>query len=526
MRGASRLAATILAGLGAAGCAASGASPRPRAQLPAPHRAAAAASAQATQAPPHAGWAVAYRRECRGSITLPRVAPSGSLFTYCDAAFDLAAGRFRENVPIGVLALVDDRHALFDDYSGDGWVLGALDGAGRKQARGGRAEQLALSPDRRRAASIERAERGWAVVVRDVGTQNELSRTALENHTDADQVAFIDDGDPVVLTDRACRKLSCGKRCVRVQCATRGVYRAGAAGLSLLGPRFSDVAEVAPASRRALLVRSDGSREVVEVPSGRRIVELSPVTEDATAVAIAADGATAAWLDGGLRVVSLASGQPVEVHHAPALAPSALAFSPDGAWLFATEGQTVVVLRKGAPPNARKVPPAPEVPPGFRASTVRSHEQTFSSFDDASEIVWPNQIARFRSNDDRVDVWVFATDAAELGRERSLDDWASAAVARYEGHTGGARQVRSWSDGLRRSVEYAVFVRDGCEPSDRYVRITHHGESVMRVVVEVPPAEKHAVVAPLLERFFDRALGRPPSERKRAQSPPVAPGPC
>ncbi|MBI3202162.1 MAG: hypothetical protein HYZ29_11510 [Myxococcales bacterium] len=525
MPSACRGLALVLSALGVAACAATSASPRLPASLESTRRPAAAAPASPIPGPA-AGWAVAYRRECRGSITPPRVAPSGSLFTFCDAAFELVGGRFRENVPIGVLALVDDRRALFDDYSGGGWVLGAFDETERLRAKGGRPEQLALSDDRRRAVSIERSRRGWVVVVRDVDTQRELSRSTLENHAEADRVAFIDDGDPVVLTDRGCRTLSCGRRCQRVECRARGVYRAGVAGLSLLAPRFADVAHVAIASRRALLVRPDRSREIVEVPSGRQVAALPPATEEATAVAIDPAGARIAWLDGGLRVATLDGESLTERHHAPALEPSGLAFSPDGSWLFATEGQAVVVLHQGLLPKVQKATAAPPVPPGFRAPTVRAREQTFSRFDESSEVVWPNQVARFRSDDERVDVWVFATDAAELGREDSLDEWARAAVARYEGPGGSPRMLRSWTDGLRRSVEYAVFVRDGCEPSDQYVRVTRQGDSVMRVVVEVAPGEEHAVVAPLLERFFDRALGASPARREAAHSPPVAPGPC
>src|SRR5690606_21906179 len=223
--------------------------------------------------------------------------------------------------------------------------------------------------------------------------------------------------------------------------------------------------------------------------------------ESRSALAIDARGTRFAYHDGGLRVVELVAGRAVELHHAPSVAATSLVFSPDGKWLLAESSDDVVVLGEGAQPERAIATRYPAPPKGFRASMIEDGVQTFTSFESSSEVVWANQIARYQSDDQRVDVTVFASDAAELGRDGDLTAWVHAAFARYEGESQPDETLRVWRAGNRRSLEYASFVRDGCDPVDRYVRLTQDGGTLYRVMVEVPPGTERGAVGPLLKQF-------------------------
>jgi hypothetical protein len=513
MRALAATTAIWIASVGAFACT-SGAAPStpppaaPAAQVGSDER---AATPRSRRAP---AWAIAYERECRGSITPPRIAPSSNIFTLCDAAFELESGAFRSNVPIGLLALLDDRLALFDDHSDGGLVLAAIDdleGHSVRRAEGGSPAMVALSLDGKRAATLEDGQPSWELVVRELSSLRALSRTSLESYGTDDLVAFIDAGDPIVLTDRDCRRVECGQQCERRECRSRGLFRATPAGLVSLGPRFDRVARMSASSRRALIVRDDGQREIVALPDGKPILSLPPLPRDADeeahAIAIDPGGERFAYVDAGLRIAKLAGGRAIELHHAPALNPTSLFFSTDGKWLLAALADDVAVLHEGARPKP-VLPPTYSVPANVRAGLL-----VLSALEPSDELGSAHQIRQFVSDDGSVDVSVFASDPAELGHDRGTSRWTRAALDRYEGGAEGLARVKSWTRGQLRSLEYASFVRQGCEPVDRYVRITEKDGIVYRVVVEVPPGSERAFVQPLLQRFFDQPLGAPPAER-------------
>jgi hypothetical protein len=67
----------------------------------------------------------------------------------------------------------------------------------------------------------------------------------------------------------------------------------------------------------------------------------------------------------------------------------------------------------------------------------------------------------------------------------------------------------------RRQVEYAVLVRDGCEPTDSYVRYVEDGDALLEITLETFP-DSAALAGRWLAALFDAPLGPVPATRHLA----------
>jgi hypothetical protein len=139
----------------------------------------------------------------------------------------------------------------------------------------------------------------------------------------------------------------------------------------------------------------------------------------------------------------------------------------------------------------------------------------------------PGLLAHYRS-DKGFDVYVRVLDPREVGpADAPLETWALVARSRdWHADSNAAANVRMWRTADGRATEYARFNRDGCDPTDLYVRVSEKGGVLYRIELEVPGATPRKRVRPVLQRFFDAALGPPDERRALAVPPRVPPGPC
>ncbi|HEY5935311.1 MAG TPA: hypothetical protein VIU61_11765, partial [Kofleriaceae bacterium] len=193
---------------------------------------------------------------------------------------------------------------------------------------------------------------------------------------------------------------------------------------------------------------------------------------------------------------------------------------PDGTTLRARNHTMMEVLREGAP---RRDPFDPKYDPVMLKGVTKTFQRGgtgdagdgIEHHDGGEELLPAGVFARWR--DDDTTVTAFVSDAAELGTSAtSIDVWADRVLARH-----GDTPVRSkrWLTRTGRALEYATFVRDGCDPVDRYIRVEERDALVVRVEIEVPPGWPRKKVLPRLQRFFDRAFGAP-KQRELAVAPP------
>jgi hypothetical protein len=494
----------------------------PAAKNPSPPRTAKPAHAAAPSA-----WNVAYRRACFGSITEPQVSPKGGVFVYCNAAFSLDGGEMLGRAPLGVLAMLDDTRVLSNPHSGSSMRLESLEGGVEPlEASSGRPEKYVVSKDGTRALGLEAKGNDFALVLRALPTLAERGRWRLETLASNDQIAFSASGRPLVLTSRRCHEEGCGKDCSRTVCDTRALLQANGSELVTL---VDDVrfAAMARSGTRAIVVHGDGRRAVVELATGKEVVSLPKTDpEERTSFAIDDAGERVAYHDGSLRLARI-DGNTLTQLPVEADVPSCfLSFAEQGHALFASCLGRVALLREGEKPTAEPERISFEPPPGYRKSKIYDEVQTFGELEDSSEIVWPDQIARFRSDEDAMDITVFAPDPSELARAKTIDEWTKLAMLRFDDDYMQPPKIDSWGERGARSLEYRVEIRDGCEPVDLYVRVTERKGVLYRVLLEVPPQTKPALVLPLLKRVFDEPLGGRPKERRLARTSPPPRSPC
>lgn len=138
----------------------------------------------------------------------------------------------------------------------------------------------------------------------------------------------------------------------------------------------------------------------------------------------------------------------------------------------------------------------------------------------------PGVVAHYWREDPYVEVYVTATMAdAYGGAAAALDQW-SARILKDHHEDFLFEKIAVWSTPEGRAFEAVHFLREGCNPSDRYVRYIERSGLLYRVQVAFPPGTPKGKVAPFLRTFFDAAMGPPPTERVVAVSPPPQDGPC
>jgi len=448
-------------------------------------------------------WDLAFERGCYGSMTAPIVAPDQTQFGLCDAVFAYETGEYAGEFPVGGMAFVGDG-VLAESFSGRGLELET------RSLAAGMGRGTVLSPDRTRALTV--IEDGTQRTILLVALPS-LDKVAAVAVTGGAQLGFLAGGTPIVLAHGTVSRLE----------ATKLVTLANA-------PRGLERMTVAHGGTRAVIAR-DGHRAIVELPGWRELVALPPPGDDEVrpeeGIALSDRGDRVAFVTGASLVI--AAIDPVrglvELHRRPFGMPEGLTFSPDGKSLFARAGMGMQVLREGA--AARVLAPVyrPTLPPGFTLTFERGGTgdsgDGIERHDSGEELMQAGAFARYRSDD--VTVTAYATDAAELGTSAtSLDVWAARVVAR---HNDNAVRSKRWLTSSGRALEYATFVRDGCDPVDRYIRVDERDGIVVRVVVEVPPGWSRKRVLPRLHAFFDGAFGAP-KQRELAAAPPPPRGGC
>lgn len=115
-------------------------------------------------------------------------------------------------------------------------------------------------------------------------------------------------------------------------------------------------------------------------------------------------------------------------------------------------------------------------------------------------------------------VTVDVRDASELVAYRDLAAWEAAYYARYEEIRDPEELTefayrRTWIDAQgRRTIEYARFIEEGCEPENRYVRVVEDGAYLIQVLLITEPGVSPKLVKAWLATFADEPLGTAPSK--------------
>lgn len=456
-------------------------------------------------------------------MTTAVVAPHAEYFSFCQARFDVAHGTYLGATNLGLALVLADGRSLRNDFQSDGPVLGPpLDGGTRDVVLpGAELVQAAVSPDGSQVVTLEGGEPA-AIAVRSMPSLAAEQRVA----ADALLVAFTRDRRAIALATSG---------------SETGVFEVTGGRLVSLGPRFEGVADMAVSARgdRAALTRTDGTREIVTLPGGDRVASLPPVDPqqlDASALALDPTGEVVAYAEpDGLFIAEVADGKAVVVHRDPALPRSSktrldLVFAPDSTTLFARSYGWVVAFR-----HNEFVPPRPapayaiDLPRGFRDASIRDDgEYSFSDFARDERVAPVGLIRAVRSADETIDVVAAALDPGEFpdSARASIEDWARLVMDRYDGDGAAIASVKTWSDALGRNLEYVRYQRDGCDPSDQYVRMSERDGNLYRIVVEVPPGLAPKRVAPHLHAFFDVPFGEPKDRRTVATAPQWDGSPC
>ena len=510
-------------------------------------QAVATASAPALERP-SPPWTVLFERACKGSVTDAVVSRAEELLAYCSGLFSLPRGEFRSTLPIGALAFVDDGRLLTQSYEGTGLELVSLPGAPETPlvtTGEGSVEAAALAPNRKRVAAVIALDDVVSARIYALPTLEEVLRAPVTGAAHRTELGWLADGTPLVLADPACALSD-------VPCtdAKRAVYRVAAGKVEPLGPSFTGVEHMAVADNgsRALVLFDDGRRAVLGLPAGETLATLPslPADEewlDMSALGLDAKGERLAFFEGrDLIIAELRPSGLRELARAPELAAEVLAFSADGRTLYAADSYRVAVVREGAPETPLRLAGyRPRLPEGFVMTYERGAppppdadapmgvaiERVESEGEIVGESVLPfGTLVRYR--DEETTVTVVTGDLDELPpRETPLSEWADAVLARDLGDSDEPAQAqRSWQRGAERSLEYAVFVRDGCDPVDVYARVTEHDGVLYRIEIVVAPGSPRSVVEPLLRVFLDAPLGPPDDARAFTTPTRVHPGPC
>jgi len=511
---------------------------------PAPRSKAAAVPAPVTPespppvaAAPAAPWGVAYQRECRGSITPPVIAANGETFTLCSQHYS-ADGLFLGRVEIGAFALLGSDRLLRGSYSGRGLVLGPLDSEdGAVATERGFIERAVVNATSTRVVTVVREAPGSATVeVRELPSLKRVDSAAVHLHGVV-SVGLLADGSAMVASDDGCVIFDkqCGRdKCASTTCTGRSVKRLSGGALMPMGA-FDGVESFTTSAdgTKAVVNRAGGARTLVSLPGGT--VELAlPNANGSAVVGLDRSASRIAFQDGGDLVVgALEFGSLKELHREPSATESEdLVFSPDGRTLYAGNARRVVVLRENEPAHRPLTAEyEPKLPADFQPSRIEVEEgikleRVIANGEMVSETALsPSTIARYRSHE--VEVNVEADDPRELGRATGdLARWTERALNRDALTRDHVSSLRAWQGASGRSLEYAHFIREGCDPQDVYVRLEERAGTLYVVRVSVPPGWSKQKVAPILEAFFDGPLGRPEEKRVFAKAPSPMTGPC
>jgi hypothetical protein len=493
-------------------------------------------------------WYVAFERsDILGSD--PVVAPDGSHIVVgthrfrADGTFDglLALELNRFDAYADILALLPDGRAVAvsgTEHSLPSLIIADPDAPPAAATSRAGADEV-LSVDVRADGQAIVAHQRNAVVVRQVSDLAELR--SIELYEDGDNgflnagVAFTPDGGVAYVAPAT----GCTGRCAGagVVYAASGADPAYLRDSGVVRASFSDAGD-------AVSISGASGVEVLALPSGDVLgrVELA-VPGDPLILAVADAGRLVAVAEcERLRVLELRDGvyEPVwtgplhgDQRGCPAV--NGMDFSPGGDTL-AISGEVFSVLRYGVPPSPR-APPVYEVtaPDGFSAG--------------ADSIMWatptvvgwgaaPRVLGVYTNDtDDRdfTEVRVIARDAAQIVVAGEVDAWADAVLLRFEQaardtedesrlseHQEEALAYRhAYVDAAgRRTLEYAVSVRDGCEHSDRYVRVVEQDGWLVEVTLETFAGADPAAIGSYLALFLDSPFGDGSGQRLVATGVP------
>ncbi len=485
--------------------------------------------------PATAAWGVVFERELGIHADGLAIARRGDVITAGGFRFD-AAGRFMSPVSIQVpggealtrvrALLADGRALVTADAEPYELLVGRLDQAPADvtvRVATGQVFGLALSADGARVATLE----GKAVVVRRLPDLGEEWRAEAGEEWDWEQpaVGFLADGRVVALTEGGAVEIF-GSDGSRVTLAA-AAEKVGAAAFARAGDA-------------AVVSFEDGRVRVLALPGGEPIGTLPRPADANTWITLAiSDGAETVAIDDceqlrvfgrpgrGARYQQLFAGRNPDRHHGGGceLTPELL-FATDGRSLLVEKDQ-LTVLAAVAPGGARPAPPpeyaatvpadfTPEMTFDWRGGTIgtgwgRTPRRTHGWFHDVEH--------------EYAGLTVELRDAAELAG-RDLDAWGEAFLTRYDGLDPDDRYMiayqRVWRDAHdRRTLEYAVFMDQGCELENRYVRVVEDGPYLIQVTLTTPPGVSPALVRAWLAAFADAPLGAPPTRLGERRIAPI-----
>jgi hypothetical protein len=368
-----------------------------------------------------------------------------------------------------------------------------------------------------------------AVVILDTSlTEKERTKLPFEVSYDAPAIAFVPGG-----MAWSAPASSCTERCDKVALVVRDT-----AGERRFFDGKAERIAFSPAGDAAA-VWIDERIEVIALPSGASLGGVD-VAADANAgpLAVANHGDALAALACDRFVVfdhrgegySLGYEGPLEVPddgRDACFTALGLSFSPAGDRLaLAGEDLTVLVrTRAGDPPRPAYVP---RPPAGFEPrerTRGLGHHSTGTGLAGSPRLVATYE---YEHGDEYLHVEATARDASEFAHIDGLAVWAGSILLRYEPmlrdetRPNRFRRIdrdvipykRAFFDARgRRNLEYAVFIYDGCDPSERYVRWVEDGPHLFEISIEGPPGSDPKLVRAAMKGFFDRSYGPGPGKR-------------
>lgn len=201
---------------------------------------------------------------------------------------------------------------------------------------------------------------------------------------------------------------------------------------------------------------------------------------------------------------------------------SGLAFDGAGDRL-AIAAHDLTVMTRGAA-TARRPAPAyrPALPDGFVARDFNPEPLAIPIGSGLATA--PRQLAAFEytGSGGWAGVSAAVRDASQLAHVRELAAWGEAVLVRFESTLRDERDPNRFADPGRdvlpyhrafidergrRNLEYAIYLRDGCEPHDRYVRFVEDGADLVQVTMTTVVGLDPALARPWLAAFIDAPFG-------------------
>jgi len=453
----------------------------------------------------------------------PVTTRGGDTVYACGAAFDGIRGHYLGRVDPELVAVIGPGRGIRNDLGEGGVELVTLDRRATRIARdsGGLVASTAVSADGSRLATIE-AGLGTgaepAVVVRDARSLARIQRVALPRSRPglvSAVIGFMREGRVVVGTaDAAGMRIASiatiGANGLERVAVPSSLGRLRVAGFSADGT----VAALALQDRRVALIAIPSGALLATSAAPRR--GYRPDESARTAVAVAPRGARVAVRSDSMLLLYERDGSTLSLAYAqpdPEGPDASMVFDARGERLFLGGGELTALGRAALRDQASALPQAARVsaPRGFSPGRFAGGSVTFPSQPGTEWAREPGLVAAYiHAGEPYADLKVVVTDSQELALYRELERWGAAVMERYEPYTpldtpSDRRHAafRAFRDPRgRRAVE--VHVRsDGCDPEDRWFRVTEDGKALVHVTLSTPVGARRATINAWRQTVFE-----------------------